>query len=232
MSYLINYYEDIATKDFQGAHLQTVKHFESLSETKIRHNLNLFYKNSRSTDQAWKTCKGALYEYAVFKAIKQVIDNSRLRNSLKVVKGREIYRSIYRNQIAIRNWNDIFPDVDLLIVDKDNQLVKAIASCKTSLRERLTETAFWKRELERYANTKNIKVMFITIDKDDELKNESNRYIILHVIDYVVITDPTRYESLIKSYREKYGDRGDFNLLIKKVKQIDDIETLLFELVK
>ncbi|MEM3984168.1 MAG: BsaWI family type II restriction enzyme [Sulfolobales archaeon] len=230
MSYLINYYEDMATKDFQGAHLQTVKHFESLSETKIRHNLNLFYKNSRSTDQAWKTCKGALYEYAVFKAIKQVIDNSRLRNSLKVVKGREIY--IYRNQIAIRNWNDIFPDVDLLIVDKDNQLVKAIASCKTSLRERLTETAFWKRELERYANTKNIKVMFITIDKDDELKNESNRYIILHVIDYVVITDPTRYESLIKSYREKYGDRGDFNLLIKKIKQIDDIETLLFELVK
>lgn len=74
--------------------------------------------------------------------------------------------------------------------------------------------------------------MFITIDKDDELKNESNRYIILHVIDYVVITDPTRYESLIKSYREKYGDRGDFNLLIKKIKQIDDIETLLFELVK
>ncbi|MEM1681286.1 MAG: BsaWI family type II restriction enzyme [Sulfolobales archaeon] len=230
MSYLINYYEDIATKDFREAHLQTVKHFESLSETKIRHNLNLFYKNSRSADQAWKTCKGALYEYAVFRAIKQVIDNSRLRNSLKVVKGREIY--IYRNQIAIRNWNDIFPDVDLLIVDKDNQLVKAIASCKTSLRERLTETAFWKRELERYANTKNIKVMFITIDKDDELKNESNRYIILHVIDYVVITDPTRYESLIKSYREKYGDRGDFNLLIKKIKQIDDIETLLFELVK
>ncbi|MEM4665499.1 MAG: hypothetical protein QXR70_05625 [Sulfolobales archaeon] len=91
LSYLINYYEDIATKDFQGAHLQTVKHFESLSETKIRHNLNLFYKNSRSADQAWKTCKGALYEYAVFKAIKQVIDNSRLRNSLKVVKGREIY---------------------------------------------------------------------------------------------------------------------------------------------
>ncbi|MEM1747239.1 MAG: hypothetical protein QXZ37_01125, partial [Sulfolobales archaeon] len=42
----INYYEDIATKDFQGAHLQTVKHFESLSETKIRHNLNLFYKNT------------------------------------------------------------------------------------------------------------------------------------------------------------------------------------------
>ncbi|MEM2288710.1 MAG: BsaWI family type II restriction enzyme [Sulfolobales archaeon] len=147
-----------------------------------------------------------------------------------MVKGREI--NIYRNQIAIRNWDDILPDVDLLIVDKNNQLVKAIASCKTSLRERLTETAFWKRELERYANTKNIKIMFITIDKDDELKNESNRYIILHVIDYVIITDPTRYESLIKSYREKYGDRGDFNLLIKKIKQIDDMETLLSELVK
>ena len=230
LSHLINCYEDIATEDFRGDYLQTIKHFESLSETKIRHNLNKFCKNLKSVDQAWKTYKGALYEYAVFKAIKQVIDNSRLRNSLKVLKGREIY--IYRNQIAIRNWNDILPDVDLLIVNKNNQLVKAIASCKTSLRERLTETAFWKRELERYANTKNIKVMFITIDKDGELKNESNRYIILHVIDYVVITDPTRYESLIKSYREKYGDRGDFNLLIKKVKQIDDIETLLFELVK
>lgn len=229
LNHLINRYDEIVTVDFQGDHLQTVKHFESISETKIRLDLNQFYDNSRSTDQAWKTYKGALYEYAVFKAIKQVIDNSHLGNSLHVVRGREI--GTYRRQITIKNWNDILPDADLLIADKNNQLVKAIASCKTSLRERLTETAFWKRELERYENTKNIKIMFITIDKDDELKNESNRYIILHVIDYVIITDPTRYESLIKSYRKKYGSRSDFSLLIKKIKQVDEIETLLSELV-
>ncbi|MEM0241354.1 MAG: BsaWI family type II restriction enzyme [Candidatus Nezhaarchaeales archaeon] len=230
LSYLINCYEDVVTKGFQGDYLEAVKCFESVSETKIRRDLNQFYKNFRSADQAWKTCKGVLYEYAVFKAIKQVIDNSQLRNSLQVVRGREV--DTYRDQIVIRNWNDILPDVDLLIVDKNNQLVKAIASCKTSLRERLTETAFWKRELEKYVNTKNIKIMFITIDKDGELKNESNRYIILHVIDYVIITDPTRYESLIKSYRKKYGGRRDFNFLVEKIKRVDDMETLLSELVK
>ncbi|MCR8501579.1 MAG: BsaWI family type II restriction enzyme [Candidatus Korarchaeota archaeon] len=228
LDHLINCYKDIVTKGFQGDYLQAVKCFESISETQIRRDLNQFYKNLRSADQAWKTYKGVLYEYAVFEAIKQVIDNSRLRNLLQVVRGHEV--DAYRDQIVIRNWNDILPDVDLLIVDKNNQLVKAIASCKTSLRERLTETAFWKRELEKHVNTKNIKIIFITIDKDYELRNESNRYIILHVIDYVIITDPTRYESLIKLYREKYGGRRDFNLLIRKIKQVDDMETLLSEL--
>lgn len=97
----------------------------------------------------------------------------------------------------------------------------AIISCKTSLRERLTETAFWKRELEK--NKEKINLIFVTTDKDNELKNDTNRYILLHVVDCTFVTDPIQYEELLRYYEAKYGSMEDFDELIKKVKPIDKI---------
>jgi len=136
-----------------------------------------------------------------------------------------------KDQIVIRNWNDIFPDVDILIVERGSNLIMAILSCKTSLRERLTETAFWKRELEKTRDMKKIKLIFVTTDKDNELRTETNRYILLHVIDYTFITDPNKYDELIKIYKRKYGDRKDFNQLLIRVKFIDEIKDFLHHLL-
>ncbi len=219
-------YDTIAKEKYNGDYLRAVQEFDSIAERRLRNLLNRFYKEQRGKDQAWKTCKGSLYEYAVFKSIQEVIAKNGLGNKLLVLMG-DIALIQHRDQIVIRNWSDIFPDVDMVIVEKGTNLVKAIVSCKTSLRERLTETAFWKRELEKTKNTQYIKLIFITIDKDNELQIETNRYILLHVIDCTFVTDPNRYEKLIEAYRKKYGNREDFNQLLSRVKSIREIGEFL-----
>ncbi|MDL1955779.1 MAG: BsaWI family type II restriction enzyme [Candidatus Desulfofervidus auxilii] len=224
-------YDDIVMSRFQGNLLEALKNFDSLAENSLRNILRRYYPNQRSQDQAWKTCKGSLYEYAVFKYIQNIVKNDKmLRDKITVMIGEEAL-ILHKDQIAIRNWCDIFPDVDILIIKKKTNSVIAILSCKTSLRERLTETAFWKRELEKRRNMTEIKLVFVTTDKDNELRTETNRYILLHVVDYTFITDPEKYDRLIGTYEKKYGNRDDFHELLKRIKFIDEIEEFIHYLL-
>jgi len=223
-------YDKIAKLEYSGDYLKIIQHFDLIAEEKLRHLIDKFYSNPRSRDQAWKTCKGSLYEYAVFKCIQQVIIKNKLESKLQVLMGENVLIE-YKDQIVIRNWSDIFPDVDIVVIEKESNLVKTIISCKTSLRERLTETAFWKRELERMENRKDTKLIFITTDKDRELRIDTNRYILLHVIDCTFITDPEKYKELIETYRKKYGNREDFDYLLSRVKFIEEVGNFLKSLL-
>jgi len=224
-------YDEIVSNEHFRNYLIAIQNFESISENEIRDILTEHYKNARSRDQAWKNYKGILYEYAVFRLLQQIIDNDKeLNRKISLSTGEQLASSI-KEQIVIKNWNEILPDVDMLIIDKNKNLVKAIISCKTSLRERLTETAFWKRELEKHKRTRDMKIVFITTDKDNELKINTNRYILLHVIDYTFITDPTRYNELEKHYTETYGAKEDFMTLISKVKPISNIRDFIKSLL-
>jgi len=60
-------YDKIASEEFNSDYLEVLKMFDQIAENKLRRVLNPYYESLRSRDQAWKTCKGALYEYAVFK---------------------------------------------------------------------------------------------------------------------------------------------------------------------
>lgn len=223
-------YDEIVSKEYYGNYLDAVQNFDDLAENKLRTILQDFYERPGSRDQAWRTCKGTLYEYAVFKVLNQmVIKDPELDCKFMVMRGDEVLLR-YKDQVVIRNWSEIFPDIDIFIVEKRTNLVRVIISCKTSLRERLTETAFWKRELEKSDSTKDIKLVLITTDKDDELRIDTNRYILLHVIDCTFVTDPQKYEELIKSYKERYGDKKDFTKIISKVKNITDIKDFLHTL--
>ena len=227
---LENEYNKLVREKFEGNYLTPLQKFDSIAENKLRCLLNSFYDNSRSLDQAWKTCKGSLYEFAVFKFIEQIISKDpNLKSRFKVVMGDETL-ALHREQIVIKNWCEILPDVDIIIVEKERDSVKVVISCKTSLRERLTETAFWKRELEKNENTRDIKLAFVTTDKDNELKIDTNRYILLHVIDCTFITDPQKYKNLIESYKKKYGNREDYNVLAEKVCSIEGMESFLKKL--
>ena len=227
---LENEYNKLVREKFEGNYLTPLQKFDSIAENKLRCLLNSFYDNSRSLDQAWKTCKGSLYEFAVFKFIEQIISKDpNLKSRFKVVMGDETL-ALHREQIVIKNWCEILPDVDIIIVEKEIDSVKVVISCKTSLRERLTETAFWKRELEKNENTRDIKLAFVTTDKDNELKIDTNRYILLHVIDCTFITDPQKYKNLIESYKKKYGNREDYNVLAEKVCSIEGMESFLKKL--
>ena len=219
-------YNKIVEVEYSKDYLKAIQQFDFIAEEKLRSLLLRFYNNQRSRDQAWKTCKGSLYEYAVFKCIQQVVTENKLDNKLLVLMGDDALIR-HKDQIVIRNWSDIFPDVDIIIIERETDLVRAIISCKTSLRERLTETAFWKRELEKTKNTEDIKLIFITTDKDNELRIDTNRYILLHVIDCTFVTDPKKYKELIEVYREKYGNRKDFSQLLSRVKFIEEIGNFL-----
>ena len=229
---LTTYYDSLTKGKYKGSFLKSLKNFEFLAENEIRRILGDYYDKERSRNQAWRSCKGELYEYAVFRFLKQIIGNDEhLKNKIDVVMGDEAL-STYKDQIVIRNWSDILPDADIVLVDKINRNILAILSCKTSLRERLTETAFWKRELEKTKANFKIKLIFVTTDKDNELRTETNRYILLHVVDYTFITDPKKYDELINSYKAKYGKRDDFNELLSKVKPIDEFGDFIYTILQ
>jgi type II restriction enzyme len=231
LSFLEGEYLKVVKSKYDGKFLEALQDFDIVAENELRKLLNSFYTESKSRDQAWKGVKGNLYEFAVFHAIKQVIENEKkLSSELDIIMGGNLNQK-YLSQIVIKNWCDILPDADIVVVNKKTNTVKAIISCKTSLRERLTETAFWKRELERTSQTKNIKILFITTDKDEELKLETNRYILLHVIDCTFVTDLKKYQKLISFYEKKYGKRKDFELLKLKVRPITEIKEFLLNLL-
>lgn len=220
-------YCSIVEREYNEDYIFALTRFDEISENRLRNLLLNFYDNPKSRNQAWRSCKGELYEYAVFKALNQVIShNKKLSKKLDILIGDEALLQ-HKDKIVIKNWSEIYPDVDILVIEKQTGNVKAIISCKTSLRERLTETAFWKRELERRESTKNVKLLFVTTDKDNELKIDTNRYIILHVIDCTFVTNPEKYKQLIKAYEEKYGERKDFKILLSKVRKFSEIAEYL-----
>gem|GEM_PF-635611 len=184
-------------------------------------------QNKKSIDQKWRSCKGSLYEYAVCKALNEILMNDpSSAQRLDIIHGSQLNDPI-RKQLTIKNWSEILPDADFVIINKASNKVVAILSCKTSLRERLTETAFWAKELK----PKGIDVIFITTDKDEEVTADVNRYIVMHVLDYTIITDPNRYNEIISEWRGRYGDRQDFDSMINKVISFRNIIEILQQYV-
>mgnify|MGYP001770709814 FL=1 len=213
---------DAIVEENERGYVEALKDFDRLVETRIRKTLG----RGRSADQAWKSCKGGLYEYAVCRAIEEMlVEIPGLSERLALVHGTRLSEE-YRQQIVIANWTEIMPDTDLAIVDLKTGKVRAILSCKTSLRERLTETAFWRKEL----SERGIEYIFVTTDKDGEIRIDTNRYIVMHVIDYTIITDPKQLQNTVEYWRKRFGDRNDFDALIAKIGGIEKLCEILCKL--
>ena len=60
-------------------------------------------------------------------------------------------------------------NVDLVIFDPSDGHVLAVISIKVTLRERVSQTGYWKLKLLSAPVTKDIKVYFITLDEDGTL---------------------------------------------------------------
>jgi type II restriction enzyme len=204
-------------------YLDILRNFEQITENNLRPNFSeKINKSNRSIDQLWKSCKGKLYEYVTCKAISEIIEYLGIKERVKVITRHELGEDQLQ-KITIQNWELVTPDIDMLIIDNEDNKnpIRAIISCKTSLRERLTETAFWKRELEKKGN--KINIIFITTDKDDEIRKDPNRYIVMHVLDYTIITSPEQLNKIINHWNERYGDRADYNKLINKIGGVEKL---------
>ncbi len=133
-------------------------------------------KQGKDVEQSWKPFKGNLLEKIILEAISDKVRES----GLEIIRGKilerqdsslneclgKVKRSIL---VDYGEFGMHLPDADLVIYDPQKCEALAIISSKTTLRERIAQTGYWKIKLQSSPITKNIKVFFITLDEDGDL---------------------------------------------------------------
>lgn len=147
---------------------------EVLSEAKEQHKRE-FIGNDH--EQSWRSFKGKNLE----KLIEYIIKDEVEALDLKVINGNILEKTNGNNLSAelgkikrdlLVDYGEFgahLPDVDIIIYDPKKLKVLAVLSCKVSLRERITQTGYWKIKLASDEVTKHIKVYFVTPDEDGTL---------------------------------------------------------------
>lgn len=101
---------------------------------------------------------------------------------MKIINGHEIIGSNLDERLSKVKRNVLIdygeygchlPDIDLLVYNPRTLDVVAIMSSKVTLRERITQTGYWKYKIKENPVTANIKVLFITLDEDSTLTSKS-----------------------------------------------------------
>jgi type II restriction enzyme len=169
----IKMYEELKRKHGLNAY----KHISTLlTEAKELHRKNFAEKPSPRADfeQSWKPVKGNMLE----KLIIHILEDEVALLGLKIVRGRRLGNVKSQNlskelSLVKRNllvdygeFGSHLPDVDIIIYNPNNFKVLAVISSKSSLRERIAQTAYWKLKLYADRATEHIKVYFVTPDLD------------------------------------------------------------------
>lgn len=128
-------------------------------------------------EQSWRAFKGKNLE----KLIMHIIEDGVTGLGLKIINGNRLERTndenlseelnlVKRNLLV--NYGEFgyhLPDVDMVIYKPDTKKIIAVLSSKVTLRERITQTSYWKIKLASDSATKHIKVFFVTPDEDGTL---------------------------------------------------------------
>ena len=154
---------------------EAYKHISNVfREAKEQHKRDF---NGKDHEQSWRAFKGNNLE----RLIQYIIADEIEILGLKVVNGSTFERTKEENlleELAKVKRNLLIdygefgyhlPDVDLIIYDPKTGKVAAIISSKVTLRERVSQTGYWKIKLQSQELTKHIKVYFITPDEDGTL---------------------------------------------------------------
>lgn len=198
-----------------------------LREAKEIHRLD-FLKNpspKKDHEQAWKPFKGNALERLIDYILKEKIEEM----GLKIINGKKIDRTLPKNlnielQTVKKNLSVDFgrlgfhiPDVDLIIYNPTNFTVIAVISSKSSMRERIAQSAYWKIRMKNYSLTKHIKVFLASPDEDGNFTEakgmNKSRVIVESDLDgaYIMSELPIKESEKIKTF-DKF---------------IDDLEKLL-----
>ena len=169
---LVRIYEEKKTK--YGA--EAYRHISNvLREAKEQHEQEF---EGVDHEQSWKGFKGNALEGLIL----YIIDDEITSMGLKIVKGKKFERTKPENlstelkhvkknlSIDFGEFGFHTPDVDLVIYDPKTYKVIAVLSSKVTLRERITQTAYWNLKMKNYELTNHIKVYFVTPDEDGTLK--------------------------------------------------------------
>ncbi|MDI6758403.1 MAG: BsaWI family type II restriction enzyme [Candidatus Omnitrophota bacterium] len=168
---LIKLYE-VKKKEFGAQAYRQISNV--LKEAKAHHN-----KDFAGTDheQSWRAFKGKNLE----KLIEYIIVDEVRALGLEVVNGNKLERTdglklskelglVKRNLlIDYGEFGSHLPDVDIIIYNPKTSTIVAVISSKVTLRERITQTGYWKIKLASDKVTEHIKVYFVTPDEDGTL---------------------------------------------------------------
>ena len=123
-------------------------------------------KPEGDAEQSWRNFKGNCFE----KLLQHIITQSVEPLALKVVNDNELKKKKLSDQLDAVKRNVVInfgkygmhlPDADIVIYNPVNHQIIAVISCKTSLRERVAQTGYWKFKFCQNGNTKHIKVYLI-----------------------------------------------------------------------
>ena len=148
--------------------------FELLQKAEELHRAyHIEHKTGKDIGQSWRSFKGKNFQ----KLIQYVITESIEKLGLKVVNGNTLESKQLSQQLDAVRQNVVIdygefgtrlPDADIVVYNPEDSRVVAIISSKTSLRERIAQTGYWKFKLLKNENTKHIKVYLITPDRDKD----------------------------------------------------------------
>ena len=139
--------------------------FDILNETK-----GIFQeKNNDTNGQKWRNESGKMLELLVIYFLHKEI--TKLGYEITTddeINGSDsgILERVWHNIVLKYGKYPVLPDSDIVIYDPKTAEVKAIISCKASVRERFAQTLYWKVKLSTIERTKNIKMYFVTLDKE------------------------------------------------------------------
>lgn len=179
---LITMYDEIKKKEGDNAYKSITM---MLKKAKKRHKKDFLNgktaqnakKQGRTPDheQSWKAFKGKNLEGLILHILEDQIKSI----GLKIIKGSyfENNKSLDKELSQVRRnvlvdfgeFGYHLPDVDLIIYNPSDCRVLAVISLKVSLRERATQTGYWKMKLSADKLTNKIKVYFFTLDEDGSL---------------------------------------------------------------
>ena len=158
--------------------VDTYKHVSQiLKEAKVFHKKDWLKNPTPKGDheQSWKAFKGKSLE----KLIQYIITEEVEALGLKVIDGNKLERTkklslelskIKRNLVIdYGEFGLHLPDVDIIIYNPSSYKVLVVISSKVTLRERITQTGYWKLKLLQDEATKHIRVYFLTPDEDKTL---------------------------------------------------------------
>lgn len=146
--------------------------------------------------QSWRAWKGKNFEKLVLFIIERRIE---VVGQLKAISGATLEKELTDERLSRIKRNIVVdfgkvgcfvPDADIVVYSEEDESIKAIISCKITLRERIAQTAFWKLKLNNNPVTNNIRTFFVTPDEDGTLdieKTNKSKAIVVNDIDAVYV---------------------------------------------
>lgn len=196
---------------------ETYKHISDLLKEAKQLHYQDWSKNptkSKDHEQSWRAFKGKNLEKLILHMIKKEVEDL----GLKIVEGNTLERTksenlpyelstVKRNLlIDFGEFGSHLPDVDIIVYKPQTYKILAVISSKVTLRERVTQTGYWKIKMSRDEVTKHIKVFFVTPDEDKTLTTrkpaKKGRAIVEADTDgsYVMSDEPLEESNKVKTF--------------------------------